>query len=880
MFHELVVTLALLLVLVSFRVASNRKRYHQRLQENDTSCKELTASWYARITFSFLDDLITLGSFKTLEFDDLDAIHPDDETGTVLSKYDFNSNLLHSLYNLVKTPFIVQQILTIIWVILVCAQPVLFKLLMVRLETFDSRSEFNEILVFASLLVLATALWSLVDAQINLLGRRMGMRVRSVLLSQVYEKSLKKLVVQSSIDVNTIVSVDVRKILDAASILMNAWAMPLEFLFLIGLLIHTLGMAGLVGLCIMTLMLPLTTYLGKKMKRIQRSLMEKTDCRLKQVKQLLRIIEIVKLFAWESKFAKNIHESRDAELKLLFSYTVIGSLYRSLWLIAPVIVGLSTFAVFTLWAGEEMTISAAFTSLLVFQLLQFPLQEIPQVYVELMEAGISLERISGYLMLEEITTYIHSAEINRSLACVKFSTDSVFEWPSYNLNSDGNQPFKFYGSGVEIPDGKLTVIYGPSASGKTAFVQAAIGRMKCVSGDIKIHNGATQRNSLSIALVSQTSWLQNTSVRENITFGCEFSKERYDCVVECCALKRDLMMFPGGDQMKVGENGNKLSGGQKARIALARAIYSNIPLVILDDPLSAVDAPTARYLLDNAICGPLMKNRTRILVTNSIGLCCSSAFMLLKISNGRPNIIDTPIPGESLEINSPDQHSFSTAEVSKDIRNEENPSISRTVSYKAYTYYLNASGGYVFAFLLSLSFGGVQLASVAGDYWIKLWADAAVNSDANTLYYVKVYALFGCAVGLTLIFRILVLAWGSVRASKTIHSLLTEKVLRLPLRFYHSTPIGKIINRFSKDMKDIDQEVSLFAGLFLATALKIILFLLVIVYVHPLVLCSMIPVALLYGFIGYRYLNAAKELKRIDSSSRSPIFSLFSESGL
>ncbi len=192
---------------------------------------------------------------------------------------------------------------------------------------------------------------------------------------------------------------------------------------------------------------------------------------------------------------------------------------------------------------------------------------------------------------------------------------------------------------VEFPLGQLSLVCGPTGSGKTSLFMALLGEMICTQGEIHLPKAAHVVDETTglydgVAYASQLPWLQHDTIQGNILFGAPFEQDRYDAVVEACALQADFKQFEAGDQTEIGEKGISLSGGQKARVALARAVYSRARTVLLDDPLSAVDSHTAKHLYAKCLKGPLLRDRNVVLITHHVALCLKGAAYLVQMRNG------------------------------------------------------------------------------------------------------------------------------------------------------------------------------------------------------------------------------------------------------
>lgn len=338
---------------------------------------------------------------------------------------------------------------------------------------------------------------------------------------------------------------------------------------------------------------------------------------------------------------------------------------------------------------------------------------------------------------------------------------------------------------------------------------------------------------------------------------------------------------------------------------MARAAYSSAKCIILDDPLSAVDAPTARQLFEQCICGRLMSDRTRILVTHSVSLCAKKSDFAIIMNKGRIrdfggkdfiNRVINKERGLEKEMASTiqggpelmDVSSQDSSLLSKGSLTTEEARASGAVKAHVYLIYCYAAGGMLFIFGLVFMFTMTQSLIVGNDLWLKTWASSTVNivtqklslfqdKEFSTVFYLTVYGLISASTILVIFGRIMLVATGSIRASTFLHSNLLRRIVGAPVRFFETTPSGRIMNRFSKDMKDIDQEVATYSADFVTNLVSAMATLLLISIITPWTLLGLIPITITYYSISRKYLCTSRELKRLEAITRSPIFSHFGE---
>ncbi|KAI8608818.1 P-loop containing nucleoside triphosphate hydrolase protein [Chytriomyces sp. MP71] len=618
--------------------------------------------------------------------------------------------------------------------------------------------------------------------------------------------------------------------------------------------------------------------------------------------------------------------------QLLFSSSSISS---------GLCVSFVIFSVHTLMAPDyKMDPATAFTGLYLVQQFMEILSRLPWDAMLFFQAKVSMQRVAKFLDEPEIEQNF-SESTNQHKTCIGFSKASFAFFGCSTLQGKSGT-ICLENIDLDFRVNGLNVVCGSTGSGKTSLCLALLGELDRVSGCTHLRDGKSAQPK--VAYAAQCAWLLNATLRENVVMGAVFDEDRYHQTLEAAALIKDLDNFQAGDLTLIGEKGVNVSGGQKQRISIARALYSDANIVILDDPLSAVDAPTARHLLAYAICGPLLRNRTVILVTHAISLVLPVADFVVVMNGGKVLASGTASDlAKDLDVN--DIHetmledapaSMSTGSVLKSsprsltsltlrdsqalLHNEK--VASGNVSLRVYTDYVKAAGGIKFALLFLGSFVLSIFVQFGNDYWLKRWSEAGQATRATSvgelyfdtflvatplawnspftktslteskrsqiqtstappttvIYYISIYGLFGLAVIISQNLNVLVTALSSKKASQKLHDRLLQALLGAPLRFFEVTPIGRILNRLSKDVSIIDQNVMSTVRWFLRCVFSAIMVIAVIASGSLAFLGAMIPIGWLAMKIGNMYLSASRELKRLESVSRSPIYNQFSES--
>ena len=337
------------------------------------------------------------------------------------------------------------------------------------------------------------------------------------------------------------------------------------------------------------------------------------------IAEIVNNMKSIKLYAWGSAFMQKLNYVRnDQELKTLRKIGAAQSVANFTWSTTPFLVSCSTFTVFVLTKSTPLTTDIVFPALTLFNLLTFPLAILPMVITSIIEASVAVGRLTSYFLAEELQddAVVVKGPVDENGEESITIRDGTFSWDRH-AGRTALEDISFTAS-----KGELTCIVGRVGAGKSSFLQAILGDLWKVKGQVIVH-GAT-------AYVAQQPWVMNASVKENILFGHRFDPVFYDRTVKACALTEDFAQLPDGDETEVGERGISLSGGQKARLTLARAVYARADVYLLDDCLSAVDQHVGRHLIEN-VFGPtgLLSGKTRVLATNSIPVLKEADYICL-----------------------------------------------------------------------------------------------------------------------------------------------------------------------------------------------------------------------------------------------------------
>ncbi|XP_006884122.1 PREDICTED: multidrug resistance-associated protein 5 isoform X2 [Elephantulus edwardii] len=468
-----------------------------------------------------------------------------------------------------------------------------------------------------------------------------------------------------------------------------------------------------------------------------------------------------------------------------------------------------------------------------------------------------------------------------------------------------------YSIDLEIEEGKLVGICGSVGSGKTSLISAILGQMTLLEGSIAV--------SGTFAYVAQQAWILNASLRDNILFGKDYDEDRYNTVLNNCCLRPDLAILPNSDLTEIGERGANLSGGQRQRISLARALYSDRSIYILDDPLSALDAHVGNHIFNSAIRKHL-KSKTVLFVTHQLQYlvdCDEVIFMkegcitergtheeLMTLNGDYAAIFNNLLLGETppVEINSKKETSGSqkksqdkgpkAGSVKKDkaVKPEEGQLVQAeekgqgSLPWSVYGVYIKAAGGPL-AFLVIMSLFVLNVGSTAfSTWWLSYWikqgsgnttvtqGNRTVVSDSmkdNPLmhYYASIYALSMAVMLILKAIRGVAFVKGTLRASSRLHDELFRRILRSPMKFFDTTPTGRILNRFSKDLDEVDVRLPFQAEMFIQNVILVFFCVGMIAGVFPWFLVAVGPLVILFAV-----LHLVSRYQELLDSNQAPFF--------
>jgi ATP-binding cassette subfamily C (CFTR/MRP) protein 1 len=450
-----------------------------------------------------------------------------------------------------------------------------------------------------------------------------GMRIKGGLASAIYRKSLKLSnegrSTKTTGDIVNYMAVDAQRLQDLTQFLQQAWSAPFQIIICMVSLYNLVGWSMMAGIVVMIVMMPVQGWVSKLMKKMQKSQMKNKDARSRLINEIVNNMKSIKLYAWGQAFMNKLNYVRnEQELKNLRKIGATQAVANFTWNTAPFFVSCSTFTVFVLTQDRPLTTEIVFPSLALFNLLTFPLAVLPMVITSIVEASVAVGRITDFLTAEELqpdAVVVKPApqEMGEESVIIRNGT---FSWNRHEERKALKDiDFTAY-------KGELSCIVGRVGSGKSSLLQSMLGDLYKEQGSAEVRG--------TVAYASQQTWILNATVKENIVFGYRYDSDFYEKTVTACALLDDFAQLPDGDETVVGERGISLSGGQKARVSLARAVYARADIYLLDDVLSAVDSHVGKHIMEQ-VMGPrgLLSSKTRVLATNAINVLQQASYITL-----------------------------------------------------------------------------------------------------------------------------------------------------------------------------------------------------------------------------------------------------------
>ncbi|KAF2405484.1 ABC multidrug transporter-like protein [Trichodelitschia bisporula] len=730
-----------------------------------------------------------------------------------------------------------------------------------------------------------------------------------------------------------LMSTDTYRVDQACGMFHMIWCAPISIVVTLILLIVNLGYSALAGFALLVLAMPVLARAIRGLFRRRMGINKITDQRVSLTQEILQAVRFVKFFGWETAFLDRIFSIRKREIRSIQALLATRNAINAISMSMPIFASMLAFITFSL-SRHALDPAPIFSSLALFNGMRMPLNFLPLVLGQIIDALGSLSRIQEFLLAEEASDEVEWDLQNPNAIAMH---DASFTWertPTQDPDQTPNgprtrkqlkegkkadkaekkaaaalaqgggapgaldststlaeqEPFKLQDIEFSAGRDELVAVIGTVGSGKSSLLAALAGDMRRTGGTVML--GATR------AFCPQYAWIQNSTVKENIVFGKEFNQEWYDKVVDACALRPDFEMLPNGDQTEIGERGITVSGGQKQRLNIARAIYFNADIILMDDPLSAVDAHVGRHIMDNAICG-LLKGKCRILATHQLHVL-NRCDRIIWMEAGRIEAIDTfdnlmghnesfqrlmatTAVEEKQEEEEEEVLDDEIEQEKKDVKKSKKGAALMTIEEKAvsavswgvYIAYVRAAGGLYIAPLVLVLLILTQCANIATSLWLSFWTSNKFHMSMGA--YIGIYSGLGASQAVLMFLYSVSLSIYGTQASKHMLRDAMYRVLRAPMSFFDTTPLGRITNRFAKDIDVMDNTLTdAMRMYFMTLAMISAVFILIIVYFHYFAV-ALGPLFIGFCFSAAYYRASAREIKRHEAVLRSSVFVRFSE---
>uniref|UniRef100_A0A8C9R3X4 Multidrug resistance-associated protein 4 n=1 Tax=Scleropages formosus TaxID=113540 RepID=A0A8C9R3X4_SCLFO len=888
-----------------------------------------TANLFSRVFFCWLNPLFRIGYKRKLEEDDMYKVLPEDGSerlGEQLQRYWDHEvqkaakelrdpSLSKVIIKCYWKSYAVLGIFTLIEEVIKVVQPVFLGKLIQYFENYNPNNTeaLNVAFGYAAGISMSSIGLALLHHLYFYHVQRSGMKIRVAMCHMIYKKALclssTAMGQTTTGQIVNLLSNDVNRFDEVTIFLHFLWVGPLQAGAVIGLLWYEIGPSCLAGMAVLMFLMPLQTLFGRLFSSFRSKTAAFTDSRIRTMNEVVSGIRIIKMYAWEKSFSTLVNEVRRKEISKIMKSSYLRGLNMASFFVASKIIVFITFLVYVM-LGNVISAGRVFVAVSLYSAVRLTVTLFfPSAVEKVSEAKISVRRIKKFLLLDEIMKHSSGQPVQPTEEPMVEVQDLICYWDK-TLDAPTLQNLSF-----TVKSEQLLAVIGPVGAGKSSLLSSILGELPQEKGVVKVKGNLTY--------VCQQPWVFPGTIRSNILFGKELNQQKYERVLKACALKRDMELLPDGDLTVIGDRGATLSGGQKARVNLARAVYQDADIYLLDDPLSAVDAEVGRHLFEQCICG-LLRKKPRILVTHQLQYL-KAAHQILVLKEGQAVAQGTytelqrsgldftlllkkeeedeapePAPGvpcrvsrsRTLSQTSVQSHA-SSVHSAKDGADQlpvepvqpivEETRSTGTIGISLYLKYFRAGANILVLLTLILLNLLAQVDSCVIDraseqerFNVTNYQNQTQQLDLNL--YLGVYGGLTVATIIFGFLRSLLFFNVLVNSAQTLHNRMFTSILRTPVRFFDINPVGRILNRFSKDIGQLDSMLPWTFVDFIQVFLQILGVIAVAASVIPWILIPVIPLLIVFLVLRRYFLQTSRDIKRLESTTRSPVFSHLSSS--
>jgi ABC-type multidrug transport system fused ATPase/permease subunit len=912
----------------------------QPILPNDKTYPYLTASWFSWITFSWVNEIIKKGYLRRIEDEDLYKMDKDFRVQEMTERFEINFDkrkskfreknngstdynkwvVIFALNDTFKGRFWgVGAISKVLMDLSQMLSPLLVRALVKYIQEKSTHDPgvghaigyaigISAMLMFTSL-SLSTFFHSTMIT---------GGQVKAVLTNVIYKKAFtvspKARFEFPNGKINSLVMTDLSRIDLAVGVFHFIWTFPISFSVGIIVLCCSLGPTALIGIAAIFLFLLSVFWFNTKLKKLRIKSTVFIDKRVHAINEIVNNLKMIKLYSWEAPYNTRIEEYRSKEKGFILNIQLLKAVLNSgIGSITGLATMLTFIALFYTSGGHFLSYNI-FSAITLFNMLKQPLNLLPMATSFAVDALIAMERVAKFLQAEDGENTIQRLPLQDSDNAIEI-VNGNFKWDLEQQVQHELTPKKTNGTAESLLDlsfpgltdinmtikrGELILITGSIGTGKTSLLNSIDGGMRKESGESRVYGSLT---------FCSYPWVQNATIRENILFGMQWDPVKYDAVVRACGLDVDFKILPGGDEIEVGERGITLSGGQKSRINLARAVYADRDIILLDDVLSAVDANVGRHIMDECICG-LLKDKTRLLATHQLSLIGAADRVIILDGSGSLEV------GPQAELMARSQafanlmaYSNDSSEEEKEKQKEQEEEeakelervqtqismkekegrkpeavtaeqrSSKSISWRTYVNYLILGSPTLGPFVVPLflfiitSNGFLQ---IFHSVWLSFWLSD--KFDYSSQLYTGIYVLLVMLASCSFFVLYGTMASLNNTAGLRLFNLSSTRLLKTPMWFMDITPLGRILNRFTKDVDVLDTDLIEQLRLFITSVSMVGATIILCACYIPWFLIA-VPIAFFfYYYLFTYYKTSALDIKRLEATKRSFVFSHFNES--